>query len=52
MPVQRGHDSKGSYYRWGQHGAKYYYTAGNASSRTKAHDKAARQGRAIKAHSS
>jgi len=49
MPVKRGKDSKGPYYRWGNSGKKYHYTANNKSSRTRAHNNAARQGRAIKA---
>jgi hypothetical protein len=47
MPVERGVDSDGPYYRWGTSGHKYHYTANNASSRTRAKDKAALQGRAI-----
>jgi hypothetical protein len=49
MPVQRGKDSKGPYYRWGVSGKKYRYSPNNYSSRTLAHNKAAKQGRAIKA---
>ena len=49
MPVQRGKDIKGPFYRWGDHGKKYYYVAGNARSRGYAYDKALTQGRAIKA---
>lgn len=49
MPVQRGRDSKGGFYRWGDHGAKYHYKTGSAISRADAHYKAAAQGRAIKA---
>ena len=48
MPVQRGKDSKGPFYRWGNSGAKYHYKSGNERSRKIAHDKAAKQGRAIK----
>ena len=50
MPVARGKDSKGPFYRWGEHGKKYYYKSGSVQSRNLAQDKAARQGRAIKAH--
>jgi len=49
MPVERGHDAKGPFYRWGTHGKKYRYTAGNPSSRVRAQNKAAKQGRAIQA---
>lgn len=49
MPVMRGQDSKGPYYRWGASGAKYHYTAGNEASRARALDKAKAQGRAIEA---
>jgi len=49
MPIRRGHDSHGYFYQWG--GAKkYYYVANNPSSRTKAKNKAAKQGRAIELH--
>lgn len=49
MPVERGRDSNGPYYRWGEHGKKYYYEPNNERSRKIAEEKAARQGRAIKA---
>jgi hypothetical protein len=49
MPVRRGRDSSGPFYQWGEHGKKYYYLAGSTISRNRAHDKAALQGRAIKA---
>ena len=49
MPAYRGRDSKGPFYRWGQSGKKYYYTAGNKQSRERARQKALRQGRAIHA---
>lgn len=29
MPSVKGKDSKGSYYRWGSKGKKYYYKEGN-----------------------
>jgi hypothetical protein len=48
MPVQRGKDSKGSYYRWGGSGAKYRYTPGSKASRRRAKEDAKLQGRAIK----
>lgn len=50
MPVRRGKDSKGSFYRWGS-GKKYYYKTGSDSSRKKAKKKAAIQGHAIKRQS-
>lgn len=46
MPVTRGHDAKGPFYRWG-HQKRYYYVSGNAASRKKALMKAEKQGRAI-----
>jgi hypothetical protein len=45
MPVQRGRN----FYRWGNHGKKYYYKANNPASREKAKALAAKQGRAIQA---
>lgn len=48
MPVQRGKDSKGPFYRWGNSGAKYHYKSGSERSREIARVKASRQGRAIK----
>lgn len=38
MPVHKGHDSNGSYYQWGHHGKKYYFssTHGAASARRRA----------------
>jgi hypothetical protein len=49
MPVMRGQDSKGPYYRWGAGGKKYHYTAGDEDSRERALEKAKAQGRAIEA---
>lgn len=52
MPLVRGHDAKGTYYRWGpagSGGAKYHYTAGNKTSRERAKSKAMSQARAIEA---
>lgn len=49
MPVERGKDSKGPYYRWGKSGKKYHYESGNAGSRESARKKAERQGRAARA---
>jgi len=47
MPVEKGKDSKGKFYRWGKSGKKYYYS--DRSSETRAKNKASKQGRAIKA---
>lgn len=47
MPVHRGHDSKGSYYQWGNSGKKYYYISGSKRSRELAKKKAQKQGIAI-----
>ncbi len=49
MPVQQGKNSVNSYYRWGDHGKKYYYQANNKKSRELAKEKALKQGRAIHA---
>jgi len=48
MPVQRGRDNQGSFYRWGEHGKKYYYTTNNDTSRKYAAERARKQGIAIK----
>ena len=50
MPVHRGTDSDGPYYQWGDHGKRYHYTTGDASSRKEAKEKAAKQGQAAHAH--
>ena len=47
MPVRRGTDSKGCFYKWGNYGAKYYYKSGSAVSRENAKKKANKQARAI-----
>jgi hypothetical protein len=47
MPVHRGKDKKGPYYRYGSSGKKYYYIPGNKRSRAIALSKAKRQGIAI-----
>lgn len=47
----RGKDKDGTFYRWGEHGKKYYYIPNNVRSRDIAKEKAKRQGRAIKMHS-
>ena len=49
MPVKNGKDSKGNYYQWGS-GKKYYYTAGNKSSRERAKRNAGKQGEAAYAN--
>lgn len=49
MPVNRGKDKDGPYYRWGEHGKKYHYISGNKRSRSIAREKALKQGKAIKA---
>ena len=48
MPIQRGNDSHGSFYRWGTTGHKYYYKTNNSRSRENAKEKARRQGIAVK----
>lgn len=52
MPVQRGADTEGSFYRWGDSGKKYHYSQGVAGAQAAARARAARQGRAIKAQMS
>lgn len=47
MPVRRKRDSKGPYYQWGKSGKKFYYKAGNESSRKRALKKAKEQAKAI-----
>ena len=49
MPVNRGKDSDGCYYKWGSKGKKYYYKCGDSASRAKAKGKAAKQGKAAHA---
>ncbi|MDE2104253.1 MAG: hypothetical protein KGL39_43855 [Patescibacteria group bacterium] len=41
----RGIDAHGRYFAWGERGKRYYYTTPVGAKR--AHDRAARQGRAI-----
>jgi hypothetical protein len=50
MPVNRGSDRRGPYYQWGDSGRRYYYTAGDASSRNRAKKSATKQGQAARAH--
>lgn len=47
MPVRRGKDSKGPFYRWGQRGKKYHYRSGDKRSRSTAKTRAKKQGSAI-----
>ncbi len=49
MPIHRGRSGDKCYYQWGNHGAKYMYTPGNAASRDRAYAKAERQMRAARA---
>ena len=50
MPINRGRDTHGCYYRWGQHGKKYYYQSGDKVSREGAISLAVKQGRAAHAN--
>lgn len=50
MPILRKKDSRGSYYQWGNHGAKYRYIVGNPKSRNLAKSKAHLQERAAYSH--
>jgi hypothetical protein len=45
MPVHQGKDSMGTFFQWGDHGKKYYYSGSN---KKLARSKAAKQGAAIK----
>ena len=47
MPLLRGKDAFGAYFRWGAGGTKYYYSPKNKISRERAKANALRQGRAI-----
>lgn len=49
MPVARGKDSSGPFYRYGTHGKKYYYTLNDKKSREDAFKRAKLQERAIHA---
>ena len=53
MPLKQGYTTRNGqrvgYYQWGDAGAKYTYTPGNAAERERAKEKAQRQGRAIEA---
>ncbi len=46
MPVERGRDRNGPFYRWGKHGTKYRYSANDTPSRAAARARATRQGQA------
>lgn len=46
VPVKRGSDDRGPFYRWGDSGKRYRYTPGNEASRKRARDRAVLQGRA------
>jgi len=50
MPIYHRRDSKGCYMQWGNHGAKYYYKAGNQKSHDEAYRRAVRQAQAAYAH--
>lgn len=49
MPVERGRDKDGSFYRYGPSGAKHHYRANDPADRERAQAAAERQGRAIRA---
>jgi hypothetical protein len=50
MPVRRGLDLFGSFFRYGIRGKKYYFMPNNANSRQTAYKKAAAQQKAIHAN--
>lgn len=47
MPLIRGIDIVGNYYKFGKHGHKYYYHAKDKKSRNEARHLAVQQGKAI-----
>ena len=49
MPVHQRKDKSGPYFQWGDHGKKYYYDPKSDRSKENARQRAAKQGRAIKA---
>ena len=49
MPIINSSDTHGRYYKWGDHGHKYYYISGNKQSRLIALNKCKRQAKAIEA---
>ena len=50
MPIIRGKDKNGPYYKFGESGHKYYYKVNHPSSRRIAKNKAKHQGIAIHSH--
>lgn len=50
MPTLKGKDGKGSYYRWGKEGAKYYFEVHNHASEQSALMKARKQEQAAYAN--
>lgn len=50
MPIHRGVDSRGSFFAWGNHGHKYYYTRGDPVSRARSRRAAGRQAAAAYAN--
>ena len=49
MPIFKKKDIKGSYYRFGHHGKKYYYDTTSSKSQKIAYGKALKQNQAIHA---
>lgn len=47
MPLKNGHDKKGTYWRYGDNGSKYYYKTGDEKAQKAAKKKAIDQGVAI-----
>lgn len=50
MPIHRGKDSEGSFWQWGQHGAKYHWKKGSVKSCWQAYKKAQAQAKAAHAN--
>lgn len=43
MPIKTHHDNKGYFVRWGNHGAKYYFSPDSQRSFNTAHTRAIKQ---------
>lgn len=50
MPIHQGKDSRGSYYKWGGRGKKYYFNSSCSICRNQARSNAGRQAAAAYAH--
>ena len=50
MPIKQGKDVKGYYYRWGNHGKKYYFRRGDERSKLQSYIRAWKQSEAAHAN--